>query len=674
MLKHMKSLSLLILFAGLGLFGWSQPCTNLGQTPETAFPVCGTSTFQQSNVPICASIDVYVPGCSRTTGNYQNKNPYYYRFTCFQGGTLGFVIVPNNQGDDYDWQLYDITGINPANIFTSNSAVVTGNWSGSYGNTGASANGVNYIQCASNPSDNMPTFSAMPVLIQGHEYILLVSHFTDSQSGYSLSFGGGTAVITDPTEPHMASVTAACDGMIVKVRLNKRMKCNSVALNGSDFIITGYAGTIISAAGRGCSSSFDMEEVELKLSAPITPGNYQVIIKNGSDGNTLKDNCDRQIPVNETLPLEVLPNYPTPMDSITIPGCAPTELELVFKKPINCASISADGSDFTITGPSPVNVTGFRADCDSGFSNIIHVLLDRPLVVGGTYFISIQIGNDGNTAIDECGQYVPDTTIAFTIKDTVNAGFSYNINYGCEQNIVTYTHNGNGQTNSWLWTFGGAGSSTIRNPVITYSLFNPTTTTLIVSNGVCSDTSRVLINFDNLMSAGFNIPAFLCPQDALNITNTSLGNISSWQWSFDNGSTFNGQNPPAQYYPTRDVIYNATITQIITNPYGCSDTLSKVIRIINNCYIAVPNAFTPNGDGLNDYLYPLNAYKALDLTFCVYNRFGQLIYRTNDWTRKWDGQFKGRDADPGTYVWTLTYTHADDGRRIEQKGTVILIR
>jgi len=79
-------------------------------------------------------------------------------------------------------------------------------------------------------------------------------------------------------------------------------------------------------------------------------------------------------------------------------------------------------------------------------------------------------------------------------------------------------------------------------------------------------------------------------------------------------------------------------------------------------------------DGLNDFLYPLNAYKARDLKFSVFNRFGQRIFHTADWTRKWDGRFKGQPADPGTYVWMLSYIDADTGRRIEQKGSTVLIR
>ncbi|HEY5368608.1 MAG TPA: hypothetical protein VIJ75_06400, partial [Hanamia sp.] len=106
-----------------------QTCTTKGQTPETAFPVCGTSTFEQSMVPLCNSNALYVPGCSGTgAADYANKNPFWYKFTCYTSGTLGFVITPKDLTDDYDWQLYDVTGHNPRDVYTNDYIVVTGNW------------------------------------------------------------------------------------------------------------------------------------------------------------------------------------------------------------------------------------------------------------------------------------------------------------------------------------------------------------------------------------------------------------------------------------------------------------------------------------------------------------------------------------------------------------------
>src|SRR5678816_779851 len=91
------------------------PCDTLGQNPGTAFPVCGTDTFSISSVPICG--DKRVPGpCTNVP--LTDKNPFWYKFTCFSAGTLGFVITPNTLSDDYDWQLFDVTNRNPNDVYT----------------------------------------------------------------------------------------------------------------------------------------------------------------------------------------------------------------------------------------------------------------------------------------------------------------------------------------------------------------------------------------------------------------------------------------------------------------------------------------------------------------------------------------------------------------------------
>jgi gliding motility-associated-like protein len=102
--------------------------------------------------------------------------------------------------------------------------------------------------------------------------------------------------------------------------------------------------------------------------------------------------------------------------------------------------------------------------------------------------------------------------------------------------------------------------------------------------------------------------------------------------------------------------------------------MRKQLTVLDNCYIAVPSAFTPNGDGLNDFLYPNNAIKADNLEFRVYNRWGQLVFLSRDWTQKWDGKVKGLPQNTGVYVWFLSYTHRDTGEKVFQKGTTTLIR
>ncbi|MEJ7626123.1 MAG: gliding motility-associated C-terminal domain-containing protein [Ferruginibacter sp.] len=654
----------------------AQPCTTLGQTPQTAFPVCGNTVFTQNTVPICSNGTIIAPGCESGGSPYPDYNPYWYKFTCYQSGSLNFTISPLASDEDYDWLLFDITGLPPSAVYSTPSAIVTGNWAGTYGPTGASPNGVTFIQCASDPADNKPSFARSPNLIIGHDYILLISHFTNTQSGYTLSFNGGTAVITDPTEPHFANARAVCDGTTMYVKLNKKMKCRTLAPDGSDFSINTTLTSIISASGIGCSSGFDTDSLILTLNNPLPPGNYILTIKNGIDGNTLRDNCDRTIPVGENKPVSVFPIFPTPMDSLTKPGCAPNSLELVFRKPIRCSSIAPDGTDFTVSGPYPVTVTGASGNCGiSGLSNKITVQLSAPMQVAGNFQIRLNIGSDGTTILDECGQpSIPGSMVNFLVSDTVSADFNFGLLYGCKSDTINYSHDGRNGVNSWLWTFDNMQTSTLQNVQKIYNNFGQKQTRLIVSNGVCRDTIRKDIFLDNFLKAAFESSPFVCPQDKAIFLDKSVGNILNWTWDFGNGSISNLQSPPPQSYTPQLSKYNVPVKLTITNNIGCQDSVIQKILVIDNCFIAVPSAFTPNGDGLNDYLYPINAYKSKELTFTVYNRFGQRIFYTNDWTKKWDGSFKGQGADPGTYVWILSYINTDTNLRVEQKGTSVLIK
>lgn len=651
----------------------AQECTTPGQTPKTAFPVCGTNVFEQNNVPLCSSHNLYVPNC-QDGANYANKNPFFYKFTCFESGTLGFVITPNDLKDDYDWQLYDITGLDPDQIFTNRNIIVTGNWAGNPGPTGASATGIPYIQCASAQDGTESRFAKMPDLVKGREYILLVSHYTNTQSGYKLSFGGGTASITDPKLPDLAAVTTSCDASRIYIKLNKKMKCKSIAADGSDFSISA-ATNIISAVGVGCGNGFDTDSIVLTLSAPLGSGNYSVSVKMGSDSNTIMDNCDRNIPVGRSLPFKVDILLPTPMDSMAAVTCAPQTLQLIFKKKILCNTIASDGSNFKITGPFPVNVISAEGVCSDRGSSFINVKLSAPIVNDGTYSIILQPGSLGNSLFDECGLEVPlGSALTFTVKDTVSADFTTAIGYGCKADTLNLHHDGRNGVNNWAWDMDYAGKSSLQSPVGHFLNSGTKTISLKVSNGFCADSSSQSFSWDHTLKAGFETINLLCPEDSARFIDKSVGNVVAYNWDFSNGSISTLQTPLPQKYLPPSYEREFLIRQIVTNDLGCSDTAFQKIKLLKSCYIAVPTAFTPNMDGLNDYLYPLNAFKARNLEFKVYNRAGQLIFFSNDWLQKWNGTYKGEPLDSGIFVWTLSYQHTDTGKQHFLKGSSVLIR
>jgi gliding motility-associated-like protein len=758
------------------------PCSALGQTPSSAFPVCGNTTFTQTTVGLCGSINLIVPCFDGA--QYQDRNPYWYKFKCYTAGQLGFVITPIILTDDYDWQLFDVTGRNPADVFTDASLFVACNWSGLGGATGASAAGSNLSECAGTA---FPLFSRMPFLIQDHEYLLMVSHFTPTQTGYQLTFTGGTANITDPLPPLSSSVTANCDGTRITLHYNKKLKCSSLSASGSEFTIS-PSGTVVSATAPGCSTGFDFDSLTLTLSGPLLPGNYTVSAVNGADGNTLFDHCNTPVVTGDNQGFTIGVPPPLPMGTIGAVNCAPSSIVLNFTDSINCNSIAANGSDFLITGPSPVSIISATATCNgngktnsisiqlatpinisgnytlqittgsdgntltgpcqrqvipgdnrpftipvvppstmttipavgcspatirvnlsapvqcssvasngsdfiitggtspvtissatgtcvNGLTNSIDVQLSSPIVTGGNYLLQLVTGNDGNTLLSDCYRLTPTgSSLPFVTSDTVSARFTYQVQSTCTTSDISFSNPGGNGINSWNWTINGNPAGVLPAFTQTFPGTSQQTVQLTVSNGVCSDTRSETIILNNKVVADFEMPDMICPEDSAVFTNLSTGPVDNWQWSFGNGQFSQVQSPVSQRYPLtgREAFYNITLTA--SNNNGCQDTKTKTLKVLGTCRIEVPSGFTPNNDGLNDYLYPLNAFKVINLEFKVYNRWGQLIFETKEWTKRWDGKFKGVEQASGIYAWTLSYKDKDTGEQFSSKGTTMLVR
>jgi gliding motility-associated-like protein len=666
-----KKLFLAIIFLWFAIQPQAQLCTAPGQTPVSAILVCGTESFYQTTPSFCGQTNIPVACPNNTT--YQNTNPTWFRFGCHGAGTLGFSIIPDEATANYNWQLFDVTNTNPEDVFTNASLFVACNWSSEIGETGASVDGLELTVCA---GAGQALFSKMPNLLQGHTYLLMVANQSGSNAGYQLIFSGGTASITDAVEPHLQAARMSCDGSHVVVRLNKQLRCTTLAPDGSDFGISN--GAVITAAIPGdCNSPFGTDSVLLMLASPLGNGNYTITINNGSDGNTMIDACNRTIVSGESIPLSVAPVQPTPLDSIFPVGCKPVLLEIILRKPVRCNSLARDGSDFILTGPQAVTITGVLNDCATAdLTSIIRVSLSAAITTGGNYTLTLASGTDGNTMIDECGLVSPAGSSArFIAADTVSAAFTYRIIASCKNNTVAFNHSTASQVNSWSWDFGNGGTSPLAHPVVIFNSFDRQTIQLTVQNGICKNVGVQTIQLNEQMSAAFEAPGVICPGDPARFTSKSTGSIDFWQWNFGNGNTSAMATPAVQYFQAANGERLYTIQLIIGNSsMNCSDTVTRVVRVPASCTIAVPSAFTPNNDGVNDYLYPINGFKAKALDFKIFDRYGQLLFATKDWTKKWDGCVEGKPVGTGVYVWLLSFVQEDTGKRVFMKGTTVLLR
>jgi len=661
--------------------GMAQFCPPIGQTPDGAYPVCGYITVTEPGRLDCANGSIPAPCAGGMLGD---PNPFWYKFTCYKTGNLGFTITPYMPEDDYDWILFDITGYFPKAVYSLNLAI-KGNWSGAPGPTGAMNGGSSGWECASPASQNRPTFCSMPPLVVGRKYLLLVSHHTYpppfAASGFTLKFEGGNADIGDPTLPHLTSASTPCGGTPLTVRFSKKLKCSTVLLDGSQFTISPPLANVVGTGRMGCDNTYELDSAILQLDNTLPAGNYTLSVKPGTLGKEIADFCDNTISASETIPF-VVTNPPLPLlQSIVAPGCNPDELQIVFSQKINCASVAANGSDFVVTGSSPVTVIGasgvncIRDPFYNAYSTTVNIKLSAPISRKGNYQVKLVKGTDGNTVQDQCKvDVLAGATLAFSTKDTVNADFNYNVHLGCKTDTINYFHPGGNDVNEWIWDFDGH-SSSLQAPQISYTEFGVKYAQLIVSNGACRDTSALVpILLDNELKAGFEATNTICPGDPASFKDTSKGHIISWLWNFGSGLTSSSPTPVPQFYFTEPFTYTVIPQLTVTNSMGCTSTATQKINVLNRCLILVPGAFTPNNDGLNDCLYPLNGYRSSSLWFIVYNRYGQVMFETRDPAKRWDGKFKGQTADPGTYIWILHYTDKFTNEYVEQKGTSILIR
>lgn len=587
------SLVLLLSLSGT-LCAQTTPCTLLGQNPQTAFPVCGTAVFHMDTVPYCGGRQVATLCVDDTM--YTDKNPFWYKFTCFQSGKLAFFITPNTITEDYDWQIFDVTGKNPQDVYTDTSTFVVCSWSGVAGVTGAceDSGGVSLVECEGMFRNR---FTKMPDLVAGHNYLLLVSHFDNTQYGYGLSFGGpgNTAVITDTLPPHMFTTRrSSCDGSGIMVKLNKRMKCSSLAADGSDFRISPPLANVVSAIGLGCSNGFDMDTVLLSFSGPLPFGNYNLVAKNGGDGNTVTDLCDNGIPVDEAIPFTILSPLPVPFDSVTSSKCSADSLILVFDDPVKCSSVAPDGSDFFVTGTYPVNITAATPlNCNAGLTSRVAVHFSTTLLQAGNFQIVLRAGSDGNTLLSECDTpSVAGQAIPFSIAPKPVASFSFTDKVCLPDASIQFVNNStiaDGSENSfrYLWDFGdpssgAANTSLLKTPTHTYRNTGPFTVRLrVVSNAGCiKDTSMQMNSIYPQPLAGFGISKTnVCLGDAIYFTDSTSNPAGiTMEWNWDMGDSKLQYSKNVLYIYTAPQTYNVSLFTV--NNFGCkSATVTKPVTV-----------------------------------------------------------------------------------------------
>lgn len=248
------------------------------------------------------------------------------------------------------------------------------------------------------------------------------------------------------------------------------------------------------------------------------------------------------------------------------------------------------------------------------------------------------------------------------------ADYTSTITRLCPQHCISFLGDTALGVNQWHWYFPGAtpDTSSLRNPTVCYTEEGLYDVELIVENQYGSDT---LIRYSDVQ-VSFIDDASVSPDTTMNFGDeyqlVANGGLT-YQWSPSLGlDSIYSQTPIASPAQT------TTYVVLITDTNGCKVTRQVTVTVLHSNRFFVPNSFSPNGDGSNDYLY-VRGNNLYGIRFTIFDRWGEMIFETTDPSIPWDGTFKGKQLDPGVFTWIVT-VNFDDAKSTTATGSVTLVR
>lgn len=191
------------------------------------------------------------------------------------------------------------------------------------------------------------------------------------------------------------------------------------------------------------------------------------------------------------------------------------------------------------------------------------------------------------------------------------------------------------------------------------------------SNYGCKDS---VYNSDVVIVNPIPFPDFVFEPEETNVYNTlvefsdqSIG-ASFWDWKLGDGSYFSEQNPIHTYADSGTYVIDLRIE----NGYGCTDSISKELRINPVFEVFIPNSITPNGDGINDE-FMVDGYGISEQEMLIFDRWGKLLYEGHKVGDKWNGFVNGNANETSVYVYVVKIVDLHNNKH-DYKGSITVIR
>lgn len=230
------------------------------------------------------------------------------------------------------------------------------------------------------------------------------------------------------------------------------------------------------------------------------------------------------------------------------------------------------------------------------------------------------------------------------------------------------------------WDFGNGNVSTAANPTFCFEEEGDFSMSLTVQNSLGCTVTKTKDSFIKVYPSP--VAGFFVDWNNLSESNPTVQLINTSffldriLWDFGDGKTGSSTGNTSH---TFDSVGTYVVTQVVDNEFGCTDTSRQRINVREDKGVYIPNAFTPGvSRGVNDTFFPVvhGTLREADYNMYIYNRWGNLLYQTNNLTDSWDGSFLGKEVQEDVYVYKITFLPegAEEGDYIMYKGHVSVIK
>lgn len=325
-------------------------------------------------------------------------------------------------------------------------------------------------------------------------------------------------------------------------------------------------------------------------------------------------------------------------------------------------TVTAEASETTICSGGEVTLSG-TGDAilylwDGGVTDGEPFTLDET-----TTFEVIGENNFGCRSTDEI-------TITVIECDPLNVGFEYD-DIVCVGDCVTFRDTSSGDPVTWLWDFDGAfvpGTSFAQDTTVCFTMPGIFNVQLTVTNalGESASTTNSITVFESPTVSAATDTIIELGGTAFLVATTAAPDVT-YSWSPDDYLTCD-DCPTTIASPVDDTTYVVTVTDV--NGCTAQDEVKVYVNFIEA--LGVADAFSPNGDGVNDVLY-VQGLGLESMKFSVYNKYGEKVFESQTQDIGWDGTYRGREENSGVFTWVLQYTFVN-GNGGMAKGTTTLIR